>query len=81
MNYGKYIVPAGYIVSTAADLNKMNLMLLNDGLISNVPFISKETAKSIFTPFYVRFYMLRIISIIWNAIKFIEFLKRLFCIL
>ena len=51
MNYGRYIIPAGYAVTTPDDLNKMNIMLLNEGRMDTVQFIKSEIVKAIFTPF------------------------------
>ncbi|MDX1628863.1 MAG: serine hydrolase domain-containing protein [Fulvivirga sp.] len=52
MNYGYYIIPAGYIMSTTEDLNKMNLMLLNRGIVDDsITFLKPATVEAMFTPF------------------------------
>lgn len=55
MDYGKYVIPAGYIVTTLNDLNRYALFLLSEGKVYNgsdtLQFISASSASSLFRPF------------------------------
>lgn len=52
MEYGKYVVPAGYIISTASDIAKFNAHLLG----SDTTLVSNEIKQQIFTPYNQREY-------------------------
>ena len=55
MDYGKYVIPAGYVVSTTHDLAKLCQMFLNKGKIrangTEKTFLKEETINAIFTPY------------------------------
>lgn len=52
MEYGDYIVPAGYMVSTPEDLGKLLSMLLNEGkLPSGASYLEPSIVKEMFTPY------------------------------